>query len=289
MGTSLENDERIVHWKTLSYDSLDEIERDLNFHPSKTKHPKRLTPEQVTLYNEKGYLAGICVFDESTAIENRQYFDKLLEKTLAAGQDSYSISTAHRKYHRVLEMATNPLILDYVEDILGDQFVLWGTHFFCKMPGDGKTVSWHQDASYWPLTPSKTVTLWLAIDDADKENAAMRVIPGSHHKGHLTWQLSEEAENNLLDQTVHDAEQYGEAPVDLILKAGEISMHSDLILHGSKANTSTRRRCGLTMRYASMDVRAYMGWNEKGVVCRGINTEGNWADLPPPDRNDDVR
>ena len=48
------------------------------------------------------------------------------------------------------------------------------------MPGDGKTVSWHQDASYWPLTPSKSVTLWLAIDDADTENAAMRVIPGSH-------------------------------------------------------------------------------------------------------------
>lgn len=25
------------------------------------------------------------------------------------------------------------------------------THYFAKQPGDGKQVSWHQDASYWPL------------------------------------------------------------------------------------------------------------------------------------------
>ena len=53
--------------------------------------------------------------------------------------------------------------------------IAWGSHFFCKMPGDGKRVSWHQDASYWPLTPSKAVTVWLAIDDADAENACMRL------------------------------------------------------------------------------------------------------------------
>ena len=288
MATSPKGNEQAVHWKNLSYGSLDQIERDLRFYPSTTRHPKRLTPEEIASYNEKGYITGLRVFDEFDAIQNRQYFDKLLEQVLAAGQDSYSISTAHRRYHRVWEMATSPTILDYVEDILGDQFVLWGTHFMCKMPGDGKTVSWHQDASYWPLTPSKTVTLWLAIDDSDTENGAMRVIPGSHHKGHLTWHLSEESENNVFGQTVHDAEQHGEAPVDLLLKAGEISMHSDLLLHGSKANTSNRRRCGLTMRYAATDVQAYMGWGEKGMVCRGENTEGNWADLPPPDRNDDI-
>ena len=27
-------------------------------------------------------------------------------------------------------------------------------------------MSWHQDSSYWPLSPSKTVTAWLAIVDA---------------------------------------------------------------------------------------------------------------------------
>jgi len=31
------------------------------------------------------------------------------------------------------------------------------------MPGDGKSVSWHQDSSYWPLSPSKAVTVTFMI------------------------------------------------------------------------------------------------------------------------------
>jgi ectoine hydroxylase-related dioxygenase (phytanoyl-CoA dioxygenase family) len=46
-------------------------------------------------------------------------------------------------------------------------------------------VPWHQDASFWKLSPARTVTVWLAIDDADEENAAMRFIPGTHDKGEI--------------------------------------------------------------------------------------------------------
>ena len=56
-----------------------------------------------------------------------------------------------------------------MKDILGENVIGWGSHFFCKMPHDGKKVAWHQDASYWPLTPTKTCTVWLAIDDTDAE------------------------------------------------------------------------------------------------------------------------
>ena len=274
---------RVTHWKDMNYASLDEIERDLRFHPSQVINPNKLTSDQISQYNINGYLTGIRIFNADQARENRSYFDALLTKALSEGKDSYSISTAHRKYRGVFNLATNSKILDYVSDILGDHFVLWGSHFFCKMPGDGKTVSWHQDASYWPMTPSKTVTIWLAIDDSDRDNACMRVIPTSHMKGHLTWRPSEQDENNVLDQTVEQAESFGESPVDLVLKSGEISMHSDLILHGSDRNNSDRRRCGLTLRYAAVDVMAYMGWHEKGVVCRGFDQNGNWANYPPPE------
>ncbi len=54
----------------------------------------------------------------------------------------------------------------------------WGSHFFCKMPNDGKTVAWHQDSSYWPLTPTKAVTVWLAVDDADPETPTCDSSPG---------------------------------------------------------------------------------------------------------------
>ena len=97
---------------------------------------------------------------------------------------------------------------------LGEDLILWGTHFFLKEAGDARRVSWHQDASYWPLSPSKTVTVWLAIDDADAGNGAMRVIPRSHVKAQLAYRRSTEAEHNVLAQTLA-AEEQGDPAVTI--------------------------------------------------------------------------
>ena len=265
-------------------DELGNLKRDLRFHPSTTERPAALTPEQITTFNREGYLAGIRIFSEEEIANIRRYFDELLAKTLAAGGDSYSISTAHLRYGRVYDILTYPRIVAVIKDLLGENVIAWGSHFFCKMPGDGKRVSWHQDSSYWPLTPSMAVTAWLAIDDASVENACMRYIPGSHHLGHLTYTLSETDEANVLNQTVAGAENFG-APVNVELKAGEISIHSDLLLHGSEANQSNKRRCGLTLRYCPSIVRADLGWNAKGVVVSGKDESGHWANPPRPESN----
>jgi ectoine hydroxylase-related dioxygenase (phytanoyl-CoA dioxygenase family) len=265
-----------------STEELSHLERDLRFHPSTTENPAVLSVEQIAAFNRNGYLAGIRIFDEQEIAEIRDYFDELLARTLAAGGDSYSISTAHLRYGRVYDILTHPRIVMRIRDLLGENVIAWGSHFFCKMPGDGKRVSWHQDSSYWPLTPSMAVTAWLAIDDATVENACMRYIPGSHHLGHLTYALSENDGGNVLNQTVTDAEALGE-PVNVELKAGEISIHSDLLLHGSEANQSSRRRCGLTLRYCPAIVRADLGWNTKGVIVSGKDESGHWANPPRPE------
>ncbi|MEM7536087.1 MAG: phytanoyl-CoA dioxygenase family protein [Chloroflexota bacterium] len=265
-------------------DDVTSVERDLRFHPSTVTNPQALTAAQVAAYNEDGYVKGIRIFDEAEADDNRRYFDALLAEVMAQGGDSYSISTAHLTYGRVYDLITHPKIVAHVKDILGDNVIGWGSHYFCKMPRDGKTVSWHQDASFWPMSPSKTVTVWLAIDNADTENACMRFLAGSHNYGHLTYMLSEEDENNVLNQTVVDAEQYGTRVYDE-LNAGEMSMHSDLLLHGSDANASERRRCGLTLRYCAADVRAEMDWNLKGVIVSGEDVSGHWANPLRPERD----
>jgi non-haem Fe2+, alpha-ketoglutarate-dependent halogenase len=263
-------------------EELNRLERDLRFHPSPVANPRTLTAEQVAAFNRDGYLKGIRIFSPQEMAGIREYFDELLALTLAAGGDSYSISTAHLRYGRVYDLLTQPRIVACVQDLLGENVVAWGSHFFCKMPGDGKRVSWHQDASYWPLTPSKAVTAWLAIDDADAGNACMRFIPGSQVLGHLTYALSENDEANVLNQTVAGVEQLGE-PVLVELKAGEISIHSDLLLHGSEANQSTRRRCGLTLRYCPADVRARLGWNAKGVIVSGRDESSHWGNPARPE------
>jgi len=262
-------------------DELSRIQRDLRFHPCTAAAPRRFTNDQIAAFNRDGYLKPLCIFDREEIAAIRSYFDDLLARTLAAGGNSYSISTAHLRYGRVYDLLTHPLIVAYVKDLLGEDVVGWGTHFFCKLPRDGKRVSWHQDASYWPLTPSKTVTVWLAIDDASVENACMRYIPGTHLLGHLTFAMREDDETNVLNQTVEGVERFGE-PVEVELQAGQASVHSDLLLHGSEPNESDRRRCGLTLRYCPADVRAGLGWNAKGVIVSGRDPSGHWANPPRP-------
>lgn len=262
-------------------DELSEVDRDLSFYPSQVIEPTTLTASQVEQYNRNGYLKNLRILSPQEVPETRSYFDRLLEQAIAEGRDSYSISTAHLTYGRVYDLLTDERIVALVKDILGENVIGWGSHFFCKMPHDGKAVAWHQDASYWPLTPSKAVTVWLAIDDADMENACMRFVAGSHLFGHHTWRPSTDEEHNVLNQTVENAEQYGTVVYDE-LKAGECSLHSDLLLHGSDANGSDRRRCGLTLRYCTPDVVAGSDWYRKGVLVSGENREGNWSHASRP-------
>lgn len=270
--------------KFKTYPTLDQLahmDRDLTFRPSTVQNPKVLTPAQVDHFNHQGYIKGVRVFSAEETAEMRAFVDALLGRVMAQGASSYSVMHAHMKYGRVWDLLTHPRITTVVKDLLGEEVVGWGAHFFCKMPGDGKTVAWHQDASYWPLTPSKNVTVWLAIDDADVANGCMKFVAGSHLKGHLTYRPSTAQEGNVLNQTVENAEQYGTVVYDE-LKAGELSIHSDLLLHASEANHSPRRRCGLTLRYCTPDVRGTLGWNNEGVLISGSDPEGHWGDPPRP-------
>ena len=268
---------------TPTQEELDQLDRTLEFSPAQVAAPKLLTPAQVEQFNRDGYLLGLPVFSDGEIAEQRAYFDELLRQVIAAGGDSYSISTAHMRYGRVWDLLTHERITTYVSDLLGPDVIGWGSHYFCKMPRDGKSVSWHQDASYWPLSHSKTVTVWLAIDDADRENGCMKFLPGSHLHGHLEYRESTSEEDNVLDQTVEEIERFG-TPIDVTLQAGQISIHSDLLLHGSEANHSDRRRCGLTLRYCTPDVRAALDWHKKGVVVCGEDASGHWGNPPRPEQ-----
>ena len=259
-----------------------QFERDLKFHPLGVDSPKVLTREQVDAYNAQGFLAPLNVLGADEIGEIREYFDWLLPQAMEAGWNSYEITNWHKHCQGVWDIVTNSKILDVVQDLVGDTVILRHSHFFAKLPGDGKRVSWHQDASYWPITPSKVVSAWLAIDDSHEDNAAMQVIPGSHLTENIPFRESSAEENNVLNQTVPDELLPAVDPVTLRLDAGQMSLHSDWILHGSEVNHSNRRRCGLALRYLSADVRAYDGWNSNSVVCRGVEPTGHWENHPRP-------
>ena len=269
-----------------THDELRGMDRDLSFYPREVENPAALSPAQVAAFNRDGYLKGIRIFDDAEIAEHRVFFDEQLRKVMATGQGSFSLSSAHLKFGKVYDLMHHPRIIACVEELIGPELIGLASHYFCKMPQDGTTISWHQDASYWPLTPSKTVTVWLAIDDADVDNGCMRFIAGSHLHGQLEFRQSDASENNVLNQTVDEVERYG-TTVDVELKAGQISIHSDLLLHSSHYNESDRRRCGLTLRYCTPDVRAIPGydWEKEGVLISGADPDGHWGNPPRPERD----
>jgi non-haem Fe2+, alpha-ketoglutarate-dependent halogenase len=255
---------------------------DLSFKPVDNPNPKWMSREQIASYNELGYAKPFDVFNPLEAERNRAYFDYLLAamRVFNDGRDTYAINAYHTRCRGIYDIATDARILDLVEDIVGPNIVMWGTHFFCKIPHDPKSVPWHQDASYWPLSPARTVTAWIAIDDVDVENAAMQIIPRSHNKGHLKWKNTEGPA--VLNQEVEDVGQFGQ-PEPIELRAGQISLHADMIVHGSEPNRSARRRCGLTVRFCPPEVEPIdRTWAVHGVVARGSDTRGWWGNPSMP-------
>ncbi len=264
-----------------STSQLASLPRQMEFTTVVNPTPHVLKPSQIERYNAEGYLMPFDGLDEREIRELRAFFDGVLAAYMEMGRGSYAINTAHLRFARLYELVRHPRIVNTVADLLGPNVVCWGSHFFCKMPHDGKRVPWHQDSTYWPLTPTKTVTVWLAIDDADPENANMKFIPKSHLHGLIDYDETHEADT-VLDLAVKNPHSYGEGEVDVQLRAGQFSMHSDLLLHGSEANQSDRRRCGLTIRYAAADVKTWFDWHKKGVIVKGENVDGHWLNPPSP-------
>ncbi len=102
----------------------------------------------------------------------------------------------------------------------------------------------------------------------------MQFIPGTHRLGHLRWKETDKPA--VLSQEIVDIETLGALVFDA-LKAGDISLHADMLAHGSSPNVSDRRRCGLTVRYCPTSVRALnLMWARQAILCRGVDGLGNW-------------
>lgn len=146
------------------------------------------------------------------------------------------------------EYATQPAFLDVVESLIGPDIILWASTVFCKPPREGLEVPWHQDGQYWPIRPRATVTMWIALDDATAENGCMRVIPGTHRMGDFSHEVSDR-EDLVLNNVLSDPRLDLSTARDVVLEAGQFSLHDIALVHGSQPNRSGRRRAGFAIRY----------------------------------------
>jgi hypothetical protein len=248
-----------------------------------------LSTQQIESYQTEGHLFGIPVVDEARAAHYRALFNAL-EAQEGREKTRVGLLDRHFDVPFIWELATLPAILDCVESLLGPDILLLATHFFCKYGQEEKFVAWHQDVTYWGLEPPLALTVWYAIDDSDRENGCMRVVPGSHRGGIRAHGKSAVAGNLLsINQEVEINQSEEACAADMPLRAGEVSIHDGALIHGSLPNRSSRRRCGLTLRYVPTFVRPIsqnsMNRSWDAILVRGTDIYQNFgeakASLPP--------
>jgi ectoine hydroxylase-related dioxygenase (phytanoyl-CoA dioxygenase family) len=143
-------------------------------------------------------------------------------------------------------------LLDIAQLFIGPNIALFASHYISKPPLTGQPVRWHQDSAFWPLEPMEVVTLWLAVDHSTPENGCVRVVPGSHRMEIADMRPSRV--DSVLGQEIAVDIDETEA-VNIVLRPGDVEVHHPNIVHGSNANASPNRRCGLTIRYIPTSTR----------------------------------
>ncbi|WP_158090264.1 phytanoyl-CoA dioxygenase family protein [Kiloniella majae] len=248
---------------------------------------KKLTPEQINAYEEQGYLLPLDLFSLQEAFDYRQEIEDL-ETQYRDGVGEYPLNQFFRINGQIVipllaQIAQTPKLLDAVEDILGPDLLVWSCELFIKEAGTAKTVSWHQDLTYWGMGETDDeVTAWIAFSDVSKAAGCMRFIPGSH-KQRIVPHQDTFNEDNLLSRGQEIAVDVNEE--DAVydeLRPGQMSLHHGRLFHASGPNKSDDRRIGMAIRFVTPGVEHNNEKKDFGMLVRGSDKKGNWINVSTP-------
>lgn len=216
-------------------------------------------------YKQNGFYSPLVLFSLEQAKIYRNYLEEVENKI---GPLHYFAKT-YTMMRWVYEIATNKILLDFVEDLIGKNILLYNATFIIKEPMTKTHVSWHQDLTYWGFDDNeKQVSAWIALSNADETSGCMQMIPGSHKKGFFDHKSTND-KNNVLSrgQTVNNVDI--DRAVLCPLQPGEASFHHGLTLHASKPNNSKDRRIGLNFQYITPDLKQLKSKDDSALCVRG--------------------
>jgi len=227
--------------------------------PSSADNPARfrLTGEQVSFFQENGYLAGVRVLTDEQIEVLRASLERLADPQHPGHSLFYEFHSnessdpatvlfhalgAWRIEEPFHDILWNAAFVVPASQLLGGPVRFWHDQLFCKPAHHGGVVAWHQDYSYWTRTePLAHLTCWMALDESTTENGCLYYVPGSHRWNLLpVTGLTGDMDEIRTVLTHEQKEQFHPVPVQL--KPGECSFHHALTVHGSYENRSPRQR-----------------------------------------------
>ncbi|MEM7533302.1 MAG: phytanoyl-CoA dioxygenase family protein [Chloroflexota bacterium] len=228
-----------------------------------------------TAYDRDGYVIIRQVLDADLVAEANQHIDWLIQRhpDLRPELLGYSLVPDDPFWIRLV---SDHRLLDIAEQLVGPNIALFAADYIAKPPNTGRKIAWHQDGNYWPLEPMNVVTQWVAYTASTPENGCVRIIPGTQHMTLQERHRNPDDPPDVLltgmDQNLADEVN----AVDIILEAGDVSVHHPHIIHGSNANTSDHWRRGGTYQYIPATTRILnTDWPTflfRGYAESGINT-----------------
>ena len=219
--------------------------------------PRSLTTEQISEFQDNGYLIVPKLFD----VEEAKILHVAAKADKAFSEHAYDLEDGEGgKAQLVLwnkagedlwgAIARSERIVDAMEALLGDEVYHYHSKMSIKRPRTGGAWSWHQDYGYWYqngcLFPDMA-SAFIAIDPNTKANGCLQVLRGSHKMGRIEH-------GRFGDQTGADPDRVDAAKNNMEIIYVEIEpgdtlfFHSNT-LHRSDQNTSEHPRWSLLCCY----------------------------------------
>jgi non-haem Fe2+, alpha-ketoglutarate-dependent halogenase len=245
---------------------------------------KRLTQQQVDAYNRDGFLYPFDALSPDELADARaglERFETDLGCPVAKAELKWrSHGFAHSPWFA--RLALHPRILDAVEDLIGPDILIWTSTFFIKEPHSPTFAAWHQDGTYFGLTPKTLVTAWVALSDASHEAGCMDAVSfnGAPRQMHHAPKRLEHSINRAGQEVVGEINESGIQAMEL--KAGQFSLHHELAIHRSSPNNASHRRIGIGLNYIPTSVRNTTSVRMSAMLVRGKDTFGHFDLIDPP-------
>lgn len=224
----------------------------------------RLSDEQVSFFNEYGYLANIRILEESQIEKLRKELKEITDPSHPKNDLFYEFhsnesdnpetvlfhSLGHWRisegFHDVL---WNPRFVVAASQLLGSKAIrFWHDQLFCKPAHHGSVVAWHQDYSYWTRTaPMQHLTCWVGLDNATSKNGCLNYIPKSH-KWDLLDKINLGGDMESLEKFLSQEQRAEYAKkITIEMPKGYGTFHHPLMVHGSYENKSNIARRAMVL------------------------------------------
>lgn len=247
--------EHIMRLRTAALDIVDNF--DINQHRSVFSTRHRDSGRDDYFYQSSENIH--CFLEEDALDEN----GNLLKPTrLAINKIGHAMHDLHPEFKRFCRLGIFPEVLG---DLGYKAPVLWQTMYIFKQPRIGGEVGWHQDASYLVTDPPSVTGIWVAIEDATRDNGCLWVQPGGHRSPlrdifEVDWQRGKGQLRNL-DSSPWPGMNEARA---IEVPAGSVVLFNDYLPHYSSQNLSSKSRHAFTMHVAEKSAT----WDKRNWLQR---------------------